>query len=201
MKRYINFVVGLVSIYYACTISISPKSAQGEIGDKLDFKITVKHIHLPCLLAINATEFKYDKVSLLKESAWDSINPITFEKTITVRLDRDGKGEIDVSRTCPIRTSEAKVEIEIKGKDLTAVLAETKKWLEAASNGDTISLNRLKSLQEWFSGNYEMYLPKKNTDQWRKNFLQFLNKLKKLVVLVDSLKVVASEVSKSEILK
>jgi len=205
MKRYITFFIVLVSFYYACTISLSPKSAQGKVGDNIDFKITVDHIHLPCLLAIDATEFKYDKVSLLKESVWDSLNPTTFEKTITVRLDREGEGEIDVSRTCPIRTSEAKAAIDIKGKaqatDLTIVLAETKKWLIALSKGDTTSLQNIKSLREWLLGNYETYLPKKNSEKTREKISEFIRKLDKVLALADSLKIAATEASKSEILK
>jgi hypothetical protein len=205
MIRHIIFFIALVSIYYACTISLSPKSAQGSIGDNIDFKITVKHIHLPCLLAINATEFKYDKVTLLKETGWDTINAVTFEKTITVRLDHEGKGEIDVSRTCPIRTSEVKVNIDITGTklgtDLTAVLGETKKWLVAVSKGDTASLGHLKSLKEWLIGNSETYLPKTNTEQTHKKFAKFLARLDKVLALADSLKQAALDASKSAILK
>jgi len=205
MKRYIIFFISLISIYYACNISISPKSAQGAVGDNIDFKILVKHIHLPCLLAMNATEFEYDKVSLLKESAWDSINPVTYEKTITVRLDQAGKGEIDANRTCPIRTSEEKVAIDIKGKaqgtDLTAVLVETKKWLSSVSKGDTLSLQNLKSLKEWLTGNYETYLSKSNPEKTRKIITELIGKLDKVLILADSLKQAAIEAAKSEILK
>ena len=203
MKKYITILVVLVSVYFACNISITPRTTQGSVGDKLDFKVTVKHIHLPCLLAINATEFKYDNVSLIKESGWDSINPVTFEKTITVRLDREGKGGIEVSRTCPIRTSEAKVAIDIKGTgketDLTTVIAETKKWVSTLSKGDTLSLQNLKSLKEWLSGNYETYLPKTSPESTRKKIAKFLVELDEVLALADSLKKAASELAKSEI--
>ena len=205
MRSYIIFFIALVSSYYACTISLAPKSAQGSVGDNIDFKITVKHIHLPCLLVINATDFKYDKVTLLKETEWDTINPITFEKTITVRLDQAGKGEISVSRTCPIRTSDAKVNIDIAGisrkTDLNAVLSETKKWLVAMSKGDSASLGQLKSLREWLSGNAETYLPKKNAKETQKNLSKFLTRLDKVLALADSLKQTTIEATKSEIFR
>ena len=205
MKRYIIFLICLISAFYACTISLSPKSAKGAVGDNIDFTITVKHIHLPCLLAMNATEFKYDKVSLLKESAWDSINPVTYEKTITVRLDQAGKGEINVSRTCPIRTSDAIVNIDITGTsqrtDLTTVLSETKKWLSAVSKGDTFSLQNLKSLKEWLTGNYETYLPKANPETTKKKITEFIGKLNKVLILADSLRQAALDASKSDLLK
>jgi hypothetical protein len=205
MKRYIIFLISFISIYFACTISISPKSAQGAVSDNIDFTITVKHIHLPCLLAMDATEFKYDKVSLIKESAWDSINPVTYEKTITVRLDQAGKGEINVSRTCPIRTSDAKVNIDITGTsrktDLTTVLSETKKWLSALSKGDTLSLQNLKSLKEWLAGNYETYLPKTNPEKTKKKITEFIKSLDKILILADSLRQAALDASKSDLLK
>jgi hypothetical protein len=205
MRRYIIFFIALVSSYFACTISLTPKSAQGSVGENIDFKVTVKHIHLPCLLAIDATEFTYDKVTLVKETDWDTINPITFEKTITVRLDQAGKGEINVSRTCPIRTSDAKVNIDIAGisqkTDLTVVLGETKKWLVALSKGDSTSLGQLKSLREWLSGNAETYLPKKNAEETQKKLAKFLARLDKVLALADSLKQATIEATKSEILK
>lgn len=205
MRRYIIFFILLVSSYFACTISLTPKSAQGSVGENIAFKVTVKHIHLPCLLAIDATEFKYDKVTLVKETEWDTINPITFEKTITVRLDQAGKGEINVSRTCPIRTSDAKVNIDIAGisqkTDLTTVLGETKKWLVALSKGDSASLGQLKSLREWLSGNAETYLPKKNAEEMKKNLAKFLARLDKVLALADSLKQATIKATKSEILK
>ncbi len=205
MKRYIITIIGLVSIYYACTISISPKSAQGAVGDNINFRVIVKHIHLPCLLAMDATEFKYDKVSLIKESAWDSINPITYEKTITVRLDQAGKGEINISRTCPIRTSDAKVNIDITGTsqktDLTTVLSETKKWLSGLSKSDTLSLQNLKSLKEWLAGNYGAYLPKTNPEKMKKKIIEFIKDLDKVLILADNLRQTALDVSKSDLLK
>ena len=205
MRRYIIFFIVLVGSFYACTISLSPKSAKGTVGENIDFKIKVQHIHLPCLLAVDATEFKYDKVTLVKETKWDTINPITFEKTITVRLDQAGKGEINVSRTCPIRTSDAKVNIDIAGisrkTDLNAVLNETKKWLVALSKGDSASLGQLKSLREWLSGNAATYLPKTNAENTQKKLAKFLARLDKVLALADSLKQATIEATKSEILK
>ena len=205
MTRYILIFICLISAFYACTISISPKSAQGAVGENVDFKVLVKHIHLPCLLAMDATDFKYDKVSLIKESAWDSINPVTYEKTITVRLDQAGKGEINISRTCPIRTSDAIVNIDITGTsqktDLTTVLSETKKWLSALSKGDTLSLQNLKSLKEWLTGNYETYLPKTNPEKTKKKITEFIGNLDKVLILADSLRQAAIEASKSDLLK
>lgn len=205
MKRHILIFICLISAFYACTISISPKSAKGAVGDNIDFKVLVKHIHLPCLLVMDATEFKYDKVSLIKETAWDSINPVTYEKTITVRLDQAGKGEINVSRTCPIRTSDAIVNIDITGTsqktDLTTVLSETKKWLSEVSKGDTFSLQNLKSLKEWLVGNYKNYLPKTNPEKTKKKITEFIKSLDKILILADSLSQAALDAAKNDLLK
>lgn len=196
-KRYANLLIILVSYFYACNITISPKTTQGKIGDTINFKVVVKNIHLPCLLAMGASEFKFDKVSLLKETSWDTINSVTFEKSITVRLNYQGKGEIVISRVCPIRTSEVKATIEIKGNDqadeLSLVLKEIKKWLLNLSKGDTLSLRNLKSLREWLFANSATYLPKTNQTEVEKKIEQFLAQLDKVLAISDSLKKAASE--------
>lgn len=192
MRKYLLFLIGLISIYYPCTITIAPKSASGWVGDSIKFKITVKNIHLPCLLTINATQFNYDKVSLIKASDWDTINVTTFEKTILVRLERSGVGEISISRTCPIRTSEAKVTIDIKQKEVkntfTSVTKEIKQLLVAISQNDSL-IQRLKSLRAWLTDSSELKDEK------------LLRELNKILILADSLKKKAMEVSKSAILK
>jgi len=204
MKRCANLLIVFIGLFYACNISISPNPAKGAVGDTLNFKVIVNNIHLPCLLAISATEFKLNKVSLVKETDWDTINSVTFEKTITVQLNDAGKGEITISRTCPIRTSEAKVTIDIKGKDqlpetghnLSEKLQEAKKYLMILSKGDTLSLNKLKSLQKWLLEN----LPKTNQTETQK-IKQFLAQLDKVLAIADSLKKAAQEAIKSEILR
>ncbi|MEO0113882.1 MAG: hypothetical protein ABIK93_00205 [candidate division WOR-3 bacterium] len=200
MRRIIITSIALLGIFYACNISVVPQTASGVVGDSLEFKVIVKNIHLPCLLAIEATQFKFDKVSLQKESDWDSVNVTTFEKKITVRLDRAGQGFIDASRTCPIRTSTAKATIEIKekyrAKELTAILEEAKILLKAFSDDDTSKLHSLRSLKESLSNHVKALLKEKDQTEIKKQITRLKVQLEKVLILADSLRKTCEEALK-----
>jgi len=84
----------------ACIITISPGNSSGFVGDTLTFTINVQKTHRTCLVPIDETQIKLQKLEIVSQTGWKQISSEVNQKKITVRLKEVGEGSIEVIRIC-----------------------------------------------------------------------------------------------------
>lgn len=85
----------------ACDIDIEPSKASGQMGETLDFTISVHLDHRNCTVPIDDTQMRLTGMELVTESGWKQVDSMTYENGLTVRLTAEGEGALDVVRVCP----------------------------------------------------------------------------------------------------
>lgn len=98
----------------ACTITITPDSATGYVGDILTFTIDVQKTHRTCLIPIDETEINLKGMELVSQTLWQQVSSEVHRKDISVRLTEVGEGLIEVIRECPKGGGSCAVEVIIK---------------------------------------------------------------------------------------
>ena len=58
----------------ACTITITPDSATGYVGDILTFTIDVQKTHRTCLTPIDETEINLRGMELVSQTLWQQVS-------------------------------------------------------------------------------------------------------------------------------
>ncbi len=85
----------------ACDIGIQPSKASGQVGETLDFTISVHLDHRNCTVPIGDTQIRLTGMELVTESGWKQVDSMTYENDLTVRLKAEGTGSVEVVRVCP----------------------------------------------------------------------------------------------------
>lgn len=84
----------------ACDISIKTSSTTGYVGEQKNIVVQVKLTHRNCLTPIDETIIQATGATILAQSPWRAADSQTYEKTLTIRLDREGEATIKVIREC-----------------------------------------------------------------------------------------------------
>lgn len=99
----------------ACTIKITPEKSSGAVGDEIKVTVGVFNQHIPCRLDIDATQITVTGATITNQTAWLKKTATQYEKTLTIKLTTPPKAQVNVQRTCDIKTSQASAQIEITG--------------------------------------------------------------------------------------
>lgn len=153
MKKFLFLLISY--LVYPCIISFKPNNLKGKVGETKTVIIEVKNIHTPCLLAIDETYFEYENVKPISISKWDTLKPNLFQKVMSIKLLKEGKGSIKVKRTCPIQTSQGKLEILIEKREYKELKNEIKELLKKIIIGEDINFEYLTTTFEEFIKTYE----------------------------------------------
>ncbi|MCS7180276.1 MAG: hypothetical protein NZ891_02870, partial [bacterium] len=153
MKKILVFLT--FSLIYPCVISFKPNTLKGKVGEIKTITIEVKNIHTPCLLAIDETYFEYENVKPVSISKWDTLKPNLFQKVMSIKLLKAGKGNIKLKRTCPIQVSEGKLEILIEKREYKELKEEIKELLKKIIIGEDINFEYLIITFDEFIKTYE----------------------------------------------
>ncbi|MFC1905039.1 4Fe-4S binding protein [Chloroflexota bacterium] len=105
----------------ACTITITPDSASGNVGDTITFTIDVQKTHRTCLIPIDETEINLRGMEIVSQSLWKAVSSEIHRKEITVRLTEVGEGLIEVSRECSKGGGFGSATVTIQGKVGTSI--------------------------------------------------------------------------------
>ncbi len=181
MKKILFLLISFLA--YPCVINFKPTTLKGKVGEIKTVIIEVKNIHTPCLLAIDETYFEYENVKPISISKWDTLKPNLFQKVMTIKLLKEGKGSIKAKRTCPIQTSQGKLEIIIEKREYKELKNEIKELLKKIIIGEDINFEYLITTSEEFIKTYEKKNVKedKNLYVLVKEIYNYLIKIKELI--------------------
>ncbi|MCS7250302.1 MAG: hypothetical protein N2323_02525 [candidate division WOR-3 bacterium] len=180
MKKILVFLI--LSLVYPCVISFKPNTLKGKVGEIKTITIEVKNIHTPCLLTIDETYFEYENVKPVSISKWDTLKPNLFQKVISIKLLKEGKGNIKLKRSCPIQVSQGKVEILIEKREYKELKEEIRKLLKEIILGENINFEYLINTFDEFIKIYEKRKIKEDKNLYLliKEIYNYLIKIKEL---------------------
>ena len=97
----------------ACDISIEPSKASGQVGDTMEFTISVYQTHRNCSVPIDDTQIRLAGMELVSQTGWKQVASMTYENVLSVELLQQGTGTLQVVRVCPKGGGQALAKVTI----------------------------------------------------------------------------------------
>lgn len=155
-------LISLIVSTEACSIKITPDKSFGLVGEEVKVTISVRNQHIPCPLAITASEISVDNGIIVSQTDWQKKNATDYEKSLIIKLTAVPKTSINVKRVCDIKTSQTIAQIEVKNstpsdfktinlnlkETTTKLLDELGKLYSLRSNLKTISQSEKDPVQK-----------------------------------------------------
>lgn len=112
--KSITLLMILFSIMQACTIKITPEKTNGVVGEEIKVLLSVKNQHIPCPININESKISVSGATIVNQTEWNKKSTVEYEKSLTIKLTSAGKTEVNLNRSCDIKTLQTSATIEVK---------------------------------------------------------------------------------------
>jgi uncharacterized membrane protein len=145
--KILGVILLLSSGAEACIIKITPEKTSGVVGEEVKVLVSVRNIHFPCQLDINASEIVVNGAVITSQTDWKKKSAAEYEKSLVIKLTTSPKATISIKRTCDIKTSEGSYVIEVKSNSKPD-FKNTKAELQKSSTNILNELGRLLILQK-----------------------------------------------------